>query len=559
MKKVITTFLMIITSILFSQTTSISDGNWNTPSIWSTNIIPGNNTNVIINHNVMVTTIGSKCKNLTINDTLVNTNFLEVRGNLTNNGTYINQNSTLTFKTNNPHVVSGTILTTNLIIPNNVTVNLTSRLYVIGLLNVDGVLNSNGFLSLYADSLDNGRLGKSSGVVTGNFTSQIYVSRCNKWSVYGVPFTSSYNIINDSTSGRMIYTGFPASDYPTFSFTNVYQYTEGIGYVSPTNVSNNVNRGKGYYYWNSDTVFNTLNPVSIPQKWKISTTGNMNLLSGFTYNVTYSPSDGWNLLANPYPGTIDWKDNSWIRSNVSNVVYTYNTCNQNNAAWSNGISVNGGSRYISQYQGFWVQSIGSSPFLSSPSSVIVDNSSAMLKSAALPPNTLMISSYSGRDETAIGFDTLATNTIDDIDALWNDPSNRLYSIKNGKYLINFTPIPLNDTIGLGVYGTDTLTFSGIETFTYHSVFLLDTLLNTTFTLYSGYKHPYSVTGFNDNRYKIIFQPIVTSLPELSSTIQSNRKLVKTINLLGQEIDPNNYTGVVIFIYSDGSSKKVFKQ
>lgn len=180
MKKVITTLLIIITSIMFSQTTSISDGNWNTPSIWSTNTIPGNNTDVIVNHNVTITTTGNKCKNLTINDTLVNTNFLEVRGNLTNNGTYINQNSTLTFKTNNPHVVSGKIITTNLIIPNNVTVNLTSKLYVIGLLSVDGVLNSNGFLILHADSSDNGRLGKSSGVVTGNFTSQIYVDRCNR-------------------------------------------------------------------------------------------------------------------------------------------------------------------------------------------------------------------------------------------------------------------------------------------------------------------------------------------------------------------------------------------
>lgn len=560
MKSILTLLTLLISVLSFSQTTSITDGDWNNPSIWSTSSVPGNNTNVIVGHNVTITT-NAKCKNLTINDTLINSNSIEVRGNFTKVGAYIDQGALIIFRTNNPHTVTGTIETTNLEIQNGVTVTLTSRFTVLNLANIDGVLNSSGFFILYADSTGSARLGKSSGTIIGTFISQIYVDRCNNWSYYSVPFTSSYNVINDSTGGRMIYTGFPGSDYPTFPFINAYTYTEGTGYISPTSVNTNVNRGKGFCYWNSDTVFNS-SSISIPQKWKISTSGSMNLTSGFTYPITYSSADGWNLVGNPYPGTIDWKDNAWVKSNVQNAVYTWNTCNQNSAAWSNGVGVNGGSRYISQYQGFWVHAVGPSPFLSSPQGVIVDNSSAMLRAAqALPPNTLMISAYSGHDETAIGFDTLATDSIDiDLDAPWSDPANQLYSISKGdKYLINFIPVPLYDTISLGVYNTDTLTFTGIETFTFHSLFLWDTLLNVTYPLYSGYQHPYSVTGFDNSRYKIIFQPILTYLPELTTAIQSNRKLIRTTNLLGQEIDPNNYTGVVIYIYNDGYCKKVFRQ
>ncbi len=554
MKKILL-LLLFISNISLSQISSISNGNWSTPSTWSGGVVPGSNTDVIINHTVTISTV-VKCRNLTINSKLINSNSLELRGSIANNSIYVGTSSLLSFKLNTTHNITGTISTYSLLIPSGVTVSLLSNLYVTDVANIDGILNSNGKLILYNTPTLNGRLGKSSGVIVGNFTSQKYINRCNKWSSYSNPFTTTYNLINDSSQSRMIYTGFPGSDYPSFSFINAYKYTEGVGYVIPTNINNNISRGSGYYYWNSDTVFNTNSP-SIPQNWKISVTGNIDLSSGFTYSITYSVLDGWNLLGNPYPGLIDWSNTNWVKSNILNTVYTWNTCNQNYTAWSNGVGVNGGSKYISNFQGFWIVAIGSSPFLSSPSSVIVDNQTSMLRTSQLPQNTLMISTST--DETAIGFDTLATNGVDyDIDSPWLDPVNKLYSIIGSKYMINFVSPPiLPDTIDIGLIGTDTLLFTGIEGFTNHSLFLWDSIIGTTYPLYSGYKHGFSESNTNDIRYKIIFQPVITTSIETHNSTVKNKVVIKTINTLGQDINPSEYTGIIIYIYSDGSSRKSF--
>lgn len=556
MKKILILLATITSLSMMSQVTTIASGNWNNAAIWSGASIPGSNADAIINHTVTITS-ATTIKSVTINGRLINNgNTISVRGGLFNNGYYVDNLGTIRFRTSNTHSVTGVINTTNLIVDNNSTVDMSSKFIVKNVANIDGTVNSNGFLTLFSDATTLGKLGVTTGIINGNFTSQIYIDRCNKWSFYSSPFNTTYNAINDSSVGRMIYTGFPGSEYPTFPFINAYKYTTNVGYITPTSISDNINRGVGYTYWNSDTVFASPGP-GIPQKWKISTTGSINFNQNFTYTLAYAPSDAWNLVGNPYPGTIDWKDNSWTKSNISSTIYMWNTCNQNWSTYNstNNASTNGATRYVSSHQGFWVLTSNNSAALSAPKSVLVDNSSTLLKTTnILPPNSLMIST--NRDEMIISMDSLATDYYDqDYDALLPDTSNYLYSLNNiDKYIVNVVEYKTIDTIDISVKNIDTVTFTGIINFPNHDIYLIDIQNNTTTQIYEGFNQSFSVNGINETRFKVVFKPALLSGIKEQSIFKGKRKLVKTIDILGREVN-QDYDGLIINVYDDGSAEK----
>ena len=47
-------------------------------------------------------------------------------------------------------------------------------------------------------------------------------------------------------------------------------------------------------------------------------------------------------------------------------------------------------------------------------------------------------------------------------------------------------------------------------------------------------------------------------PILVTKSIKNKKVVKYINLMGQEINPNNTSGIIIEIYDDGTMKKMIR-
>ncbi|MBM3435605.1 MAG: hypothetical protein FJY07_05225 [Bacteroidetes bacterium] len=65
-------------------------------------------------------------------------------------------------------------------------------------------------------------------------------------------------------------------------------------------------------------------------------------------------NQGWNAVGNPYPSAIDWDAASgWTKTNVANATYV-----ENAGLWASyiaGAGTNGGSRYISPGQGFFVE------------------------------------------------------------------------------------------------------------------------------------------------------------------------------------------------------------
>lgn len=61
--------------------------------------------------------------------------------------------------------------------------------------------------------------------------------------------------------------------------------------------------------------------------------------------------------------------------------------------------------------------------------------------------------------------------------------------------------------------------------------------------------------YNDYTFRIIITNNTTGLNEVSST--NKKQFIKSINVLGQEIDPNS-NGLRIDLYSDGTAKRIYK-
>ncbi|MEI6764877.1 MAG: CARDB domain-containing protein [Bacteroidota bacterium] len=137
-----------------------------------------------------------------------------------------------------------------------------------------------------------------------------------------------------------------------------------------------------------------------------------------TRNTTQVASKrGWNLVGNPYPSTINWDAAGLVKNNVDNAIYVYNQQYATYATYVNGFGVNGGSKYISPEQGFYVMC--SNPFTSG--SLNIDNSVRVHKDTTFfktggPADYIRLKAHKGTytDEIVVRYLNVATDTFDAI-------------------------------------------------------------------------------------------------------------------------------------------------
>jgi hypothetical protein len=216
-----------------------------------------------------------------------------------------------------------------------------------------GMFKTNGLLTLLSDVNGTASIGPlTGGTLSGDVTYQRYHNALQQdWVMLGSPIQNQkINDLNDD----VITTGFTGSDYPSYNFNNVLWHGESVlggddeGFVGATSTANPLLPGRGYF------VFMTNGAVTVDFTGPINI-GNQNF--GVTYTSSGIPAnDGWNLISNPFPCTIDWSSPSgWTKSKVNNAVHIYDAALGVYATYINGISNNGGSRYIASGQAFWVQ------------------------------------------------------------------------------------------------------------------------------------------------------------------------------------------------------------
>lgn len=502
--------MMFMTLFTFSITkTSLSNGNWNNPGTWIGGVIPTSGDKIKINHSVTLNT------NFVASDTVFVYNCL----NLSNN-------STMSFSG------SGTII-------------------------------------FVGDAVSNGRLGTvgNNAGITGNMTSQKWVSHCDgTWSNICTPFNAtlgSLDLLMTGINGGYYYpiTGVPVGTY-TWENTWFFKENTSGGYVTPTSTSQIVKRGQAFWYWYSSQTIGPGSSSTTITQWnfprKISASGSITLSSTFNFSVTYTPAagnSGFNLVGNPYPGTIDWlAGGAWTKTKISSSLYVWNGCTDTYATYVGGVGVNGGSRYISHMQGFFIRTTGVNPVLSCDKNALVNQQPSLLRTSATTPDTninRVLRVTLGEDEIAIRLDSTSTLSVDSLTdgvAFLTD-SSRLYSHSYSNtiiYSVNALP-DSSQTVPLGTRRSGIITFNGVSTFSSnYTIMLKDLLNNTTYTIYDGYQYIYNDTILVSykTRFEITFiKNIITSI---SDKVQDNRSIYYNDDIIYVKFTSDEVVDVIMY-------------
>ncbi len=288
-----------------------------------------------------------------------------------------------------------------------------------------------------------------------------------------------------------ITSGFTGSDFPLWPtaanpWASIYFYDEtqpsfqDSGFVAATNTTNPLAVGEGIWVWSGDTITGT-------QPFTIDITGppnvgNISLPLSYT-NSGMPTDDGWNMVGNPYPSTLDWDSPNITKTGINNAIYIWNPDLQQFASYSGGIGTNGGSRNVASSQAIWVQATSALAAIqvTESSKTAVDGS--FLKTIILPLRIKAQNSY-GQDELAINFESNATNNFDeDYDARKMISVNTnlpiVSSVTNGvDFSINQLPhqqIDIPIKILTGVSGIHNIDIENIASFSNSACLILEDL------------------------------------------------------------------------------------
>lgn len=497
----------------------------------------------------------------------------------------------------NHTIYNGTSLT--LSGTSTLTINPTRILTIAGTADFGGKL-----VTVKSDATGTGAIGQISGTLTN--ASNVSVERYIPASA-----TKKYKFLSSAVSttvedwrNEIFITGGGASNEFTQVGTNniksngldwtlsgspsMYGYTENLNsgslnsrWVALTNSSNSITLGKGYrtFIRGDRSQAGVLdNSIAAQSEVTITSVGTINQGST-TLPTTYNGAgndNGWNLVGNPYPSSIDWNATTgWTKTNVSGSIYIYNPTSNSYGSFDGTTSTNGVTRYISSGQGFFVRTTGASPILSCTESVKSGNAGADLFKTE-NENMLrikLIKNIDNYDETVIRFYDGKQNEFsetDDVRKLMN-PTINIYSYfgDSQNVAINYlNPSNLkNSVVKLSAMvnetGTYKLDFSGINSFSSTPyITLKDKYLNTKTDLKAKETYSFDVTSDvntnKDGRFEISFTEYPTATYEnLSNEFSINtypNPVNDILNINISNSEQKNYT----FVIYNTAGAEIFK-
>ncbi|MFP5471500.1 MAG: hypothetical protein ACLGGV_07870, partial [Bacteroidia bacterium] len=230
--KLLSSFFTLLTcSMFYSQTSTIAPGNWNDPSIWTAGV-PTSTTDANVNHAVTVNA-DANVRHLRVfaGASLSNSTYkFGIYGNLIvddpSGWNFTSEALTNIFGATNTSFTGKMTLNRLQMSKNKNAYTLTTNdtIFITDYINFDrGQVSAGAPIILIGTATSQADVGFSRyGAMTGELIWQRYVNRCNEWSTYSTPGRTENPTLAqiaafsdmDGTGRRMIYTGFPDSDYP---------------------------------------------------------------------------------------------------------------------------------------------------------------------------------------------------------------------------------------------------------------------------------------------------------------------------------------------------------
>lgn len=392
----------------------------------------------------------------------------------------------------------------------------------------------------------------------GNLEVQRYLALGNNgWREVTSPISGS-TLANWQDDG-IVFTGFtgaPWNGSNWFGWINTYTYTEANaagtkdnGWVAATNITNPTSFSNGHRIY-MGTGTQTLSITGAPQK---------GLMSATISNAGNAADDqnGWNLIGNPYPCTIDW--NTLATSSTEDAIWIWNATAGNYGVYVGGAGsgTNGVDNHIAHSQAFWVHGTGGSGSVIFQESNKVRNDKAFVKSSTNDEYvriklTGSVNSY--YDEAILTFDDEATANFDagiDRNKLFSTlddvaPSLAITTADNADLSIagvnqyKSSTIALKAYSGTTAYGAYTVEFNFPSTSLVNSCVTLEDLETGSITdLKTNNSYTFNVNANSpQERFLIhITNPFETTLfqPTCANLIDG------AITIEGANVDGNTFT------------------
>ncbi len=472
---------------------------------------------------------------------------LELKDDLVvNSGSFVHNNGTVRFSGATTQNISGPIANTfNHISVTNATgipgVSIESDQNLAGVLTLAeySILDADGISGITIFTLissgDDPTIDAAIGIlptgaqVTGNVTVQRFME------IEGPNNTRIYRYISSPVQDATVsdfqvqipVTGpFIGSSTCTGCFTNqsMFAYDETV--ITDTNGSGTADLNDGYINFpvasNSETfepgrgyaVFVRGNIItSTSTLWDLTGPINAGNFSNVTLPVTFTSSgdslnDGWNLVGNPFPSTIDWDaPTGWTKTNLDATIYIRDNADTLGqfATWNGSVGTNDGSQYIAMGQGFWVKAHGPGPALSTNENTKAAGTQTTFFRVGSIDNLLRITMRKGtlRDEAVIHFRADATSAFDYWADAWKLKNQRFnlssLSSNNEKLAINsWSALQCDTSIKLSVtdaaVGEYSLKFTNLDSFSDGTqLVLVDHFTSQTIPILENMEYPFTVT------------------------------------------------------------------
>ena len=290
-------------------------------------------------------------------------------------------------------------------------------------------------------------------------------------------------------------------------------------------------------------------------------TGSQSISLSYT-NGAISTLDGFSIVGNPYPSSINWDTSSgWTKNNVDNAIYFWNQTGY--LSYVNGAGT--GGKYIGPGQGFFVHATAATT-LQMTNAVRTHASASTFRSNLDNMLKLKIENDSMSDEAIIRFIPDASLNFDgnyDAYKLFGyKPYPQLYSLTENGVLASINSLPLNNdstkvklNLNIGTSGNYKITANGIESFNYTNYIALEDLkTNTTQILTTNPVYSfYGDTADKANRFIVWFyeKPNAIADPpqEMVDIFSNNNSVIvdlKGMNHTNSEISILNLLGQTVY-------------
>ncbi len=423
------------------------------------------------------------------------------------------------------HVTSSTsqpVLDNLLLISTNTTINIHSGasldVNTSGILQVDGVINNSGTITLYSDATGSGTIGTSNGSITGAVTVQRYIPAvARRYRLYSPPITN-YNysqLIDDIfVTGPANGIGFDATLHANNPSVYTYQEatTGGRGWKTFSTINTDLAIGNGaLIFIRGDRTLPAPQWYTAPYVAQnavtLDCTGELQfgpLTINLTYNTTGDANvDGFNLVGNPYASPIDWS--LVTKNNISPFYYVLNPITNAFEAYNSGNIASG--------QAFFVRATNTNPNITfNESNKSTTNTNGYFKTAIVPMEFVFEMDSITKDKLYLNFDdnhSMNFNLNEDAIKLSNPSSLSIYSeLNNSKIQINAVPNLDNwlvtDTVFISTSassGTYKINIQRLPTSMLgRQLWLQDKLTNVSFALLNDTSFQIQITSANITSY-----------------------------------------------------------